>query len=59
VSGPYKEREATLRACSACTGDYEDPERTAWVDESSESEEGRKANDSQRDERGEFPVEWE
>jgi hypothetical protein len=59
VSGPYKECEATLRACSACAGDYEDPERTAWVDESSESEEGRKANDSQRDERGEFPVEWE
>lgn len=21
-----------LRACSACAGDYEDPERTAWPD---------------------------
>jgi hypothetical protein len=21
---------ATLRACSACAGDYEDPDRTAW-----------------------------
>lgn len=27
-------RAAGLRACSACAGDYEDPERTAWpVDE--------------------------
>ena len=30
VSGPE------LRACSACAGDYEDPERTAWVAEDSE-----------------------
>ena len=22
---------AGLRACSACAGDYEDPERTAWT----------------------------
>jgi hypothetical protein len=22
---------ALLRACSACAGDYEDPERTAWA----------------------------
>jgi len=22
-----------LRACSACAGDYEDPERTAWAPE--------------------------
>jgi len=30
VSGPE------LRACSNCAGDYEDPERTAWVAEDSE-----------------------
>jgi hypothetical protein len=30
---------AALRACSACAGDYEDPERTAWpVDEEAEDE---------------------
>ena len=23
-------KENALRACSACAGDYEDPERTAW-----------------------------
>lgn len=22
---------ATIRACSACAGDYEDPDRTAWT----------------------------
>jgi hypothetical protein len=28
---------AALRACSACAGDYEDPERTAWpADEEAE-----------------------
>jgi hypothetical protein len=25
-----------LRACSACSGDYEDPERTAWEDAADE-----------------------
>lgn len=23
----------SLRACSACAGDYEDPDRTAWTDD--------------------------
>jgi hypothetical protein len=23
---------ASVRACSACSGDYEDPEQTAWSD---------------------------
>lgn len=27
-----------LRACSACAGDYEDPDRTAWFAESEEGE---------------------
>jgi hypothetical protein len=28
----------SLRACSACSGDYEDPEETAWSDEESDEE---------------------
>lgn len=28
----------TLRACSACAGDYEDPDRTAWTWETEEDE---------------------
>ena len=27
-----------VRACSACAGDYEDPERTAWRSDASEEE---------------------
>ena len=27
-----------LRACSACAGDYEDPDRTAWTSEREEDE---------------------
>jgi hypothetical protein len=29
---------ASLRACSACSGDYEDPEQTAWSDEEGDEE---------------------
>jgi hypothetical protein len=28
-----------MRACSACAGDYEDPERTAWTLDDDEDEE--------------------
>ena len=28
-----------LRACSACAGDYEDPDRTAWTPDDGEDEE--------------------
>jgi hypothetical protein len=28
---------APMHACSACAGDYEDPERTAWSDASEEA----------------------
>ena len=27
-----KPESTSLRACSACAGDYEDPERTVWSD---------------------------
>lgn len=30
--GGGKPAAAAMRACSACDGDYEDPERTAWSD---------------------------
>jgi hypothetical protein len=38
-----------LRACSACAGDYEDPERTAWSPDDPDDEE--------RDERRQAPNE--
>jgi hypothetical protein len=28
-----------MRACSACAGDYEDPERTAWTPDDAEDPE--------------------
>ena len=40
--GPRRSDEASpsclvaIRACSACSGDYEDPDRTAWSDESAD-----------------------
>jgi hypothetical protein len=40
-SGAAEKRSAPLsgnmRACSACAGDYEDPDRTAWPAEDNES----------------------
>ncbi len=35
-------RPEAVRACSACAGDYEDPDRTAWTLE--ESDEGEDEN---------------
>jgi hypothetical protein len=38
-----------LDACSACAGNYEDPERTAWSDsaqEEDEAEQGSKQEDA-------------
>jgi len=37
ISGAHGASE--LRACSACAGDYEDPERTAWTPDEAEEEE--------------------
>jgi hypothetical protein len=40
-----KERSASLsiemRACSACAGDYEDPDRTAWPTDEEKSDGGQ------------------
>ena len=33
-----------LRACSACSGDYEDPERTAWAAAKNDPDEGDEWN---------------
>ena len=42
-----------LAACSACAGDYEDPERTAWVTDGGEVEDVG----ATRTEKEEFPAE--
>jgi hypothetical protein len=34
-----EKQEIALRLCSHCTGDYEDPDRTAWIDEPPETSE--------------------
>jgi hypothetical protein len=43
-----------MRACSACAGDYEDPDRTAWTADDAEDEEGEGAPCGAADE---FPAE--
>ncbi|MGC1620756.1 MAG: hypothetical protein WA765_19865 [Candidatus Acidiferrum sp.] len=50
-----------LRACSACAGDYEDPDRTAWVPDSEDVDEllGESAPERATDPDGpddEFPA---
>ena len=42
-----------LAACSACAGDYEDPERTAWVVDDGEADDAG----AKQPEGGEFPAE--
>ena len=49
---------AALHACSACSGDYEDPERTAWpADEEAEDE--RENAEAAAAAAEEFPAESE
>jgi hypothetical protein len=43
-----------MRACSACAGDYEDPDRTAWAPDGAEDPE---LDDAPRATREEFPAE--
>jgi ribosome-binding protein aMBF1 (putative translation factor) len=48
---------AGMRVCSACDGNYEDPERTAWSDD--EDEEADQASSEQAEQgaaRERFPV---
>jgi len=42
-----------MRACSACAGDYEDPDRTAWIRDGGEVEDVG----AQEAEEEEFPAE--
>jgi hypothetical protein len=43
-----------MRACSACAGDYEDPDRTAWTLDDREDEEREGARRARTEE---FPAE--
>jgi hypothetical protein len=43
-----------MRACSACAGEYEDPDRTAWTPDDAEDEEHESAP---RVDEEEFPSE--
>jgi len=36
-------RVATIRACSGCAGDYEDPDATAWTDDVGKNDEGKES----------------
>jgi hypothetical protein len=44
---------AAVRACSACAGDYEDPDRLAWTEPDEEEAEG---TDAFEETQNEFPV---
>jgi len=55
VMEPRAGQRGSLRACSACAGDYEDPDRTAWRAEEEESEEETGGSVNEFPER--FPVE--
>jgi len=47
----------SVRACSACSGDYEDPEETAWSEEGEEDAgEADTENVEQPEVRERFPV---
>ena len=43
-----------LRACSACAGDYEDPERSAWGEQQDERDD--QEDDGEAPARNDFPV---
>jgi hypothetical protein len=55
-SQPFGEgnvRASVMRACSACAGDYEDPDRTAWPPD--DGDDGEEEQAFGPDE-GEFPA---
>jgi len=58
MGAPVREgapHRAALRACSGCSGDYEDPERTGTCDGPDE-EDGEAENEQQSAARDKFPV---
>ena len=48
---------AAMRACSACAGDYEDPDRTACTLDGGESEKENENADCSKVDAEEFPAE--
>jgi hypothetical protein len=47
-----------MRACSACAGDYEDPERSAWSPDDPDGEEREDGREEERQAlKEEFPAE--
>ena len=54
VYSKNRARANAMRACSACAGDYEDPDRTAWRPDDAEEEERDHARRATTEE---FPAE--
>ena len=54
--GISRGKAGALRACSACAGDYEDPDRTAWPLEESDEDKDQRAPETDA-EAEEFPAE--
>ena len=58
--GEPRDSQSQLRACSACAGDYEDPDRTARTPDEEEedlrAETARERADEKAESRGEFPA---
>ncbi len=46
VPGMRSGGAAEVRACSACAGDYEDPDRTAWTPDETGEDDGGGATDA-------------
>ena len=55
ANGGYEVIE--LRACSACAGDYEDPDRSAWPTEDDEEREEGSCDRTRMPSEEEFPAE--
>lgn len=58
--GESRQSQSPLRACSACAGDYEDPDRTAWMPDEEEedlrAETARERADEKAEDGDEFPA---
>ena len=56
MRAPASAVENRFHACSACGGDYEDPERTAWSEDAEEESDQQDERDSRLAPPDEFPV---
>jgi hypothetical protein len=59
VTGADEQRVSTVGACSACAGDYEDPERSAWRSEEIEGDDEHEGDDAPGNARHESPAKEE